>query len=286
MTLAASAVLALAACGGDGGDGGPGPTAGTGSTSTQASSTTSQGTTSPSTSSQGTSSTSSSKAKAKAKSSTTSSSSKPTDTGKPFDAQEFTGKLTKAVDANPTVSIDVTATINGQQGVTATGVQDLADDALDMQVDMGGQKLGYRLVDGQYYLAQPPKWVPVTQDSTNPLIKQTLEQVQLLSMRKQLDAFVAGVEKAGDKGPEEIDGVPTRHYTATVDTAKAYKQLGMTKDPGAPDSLIYDVWLDDDDLIRQMTFTQDDATATLSAKNWGDPVSIVKPKDSELAKVS
>lgn len=279
MTVAAAAVLALAACGGDGG---PGPTAGTGSTSTQASSTTSPSTTSPGTSS--TSSTSSTKTKTK--SSSRSSTSKPTDTGKPFDAQEFTGKLTKAVDANPTVTIDVTATINGQQGVTATGVQDLADDALDMQVDMGGQKLGYRLVDGQYYLAQPPKWVPVTQDSTNPLIKQTLEQVQLLSMRKQLDAFVAGVEKAGDKGPEEIDGVPTRHYTATVDTAKAYKQLGMTKDPGAPDSLIYDVWLDDDDLIRQMTFTQDDATATLSAKNWGDPVSIVKPKDSELAKVS
>lgn len=272
MTLAASAVLALAACGGDGG---PGPTAGTGSTSTQA----------PTTTSSSAPSTTSKTAKKTSSSSSSSSSSKPTDTGTPFDAKEFTGKLTRAVDNNPTVAIDVTATLNGKQGVKATGVQDLANDALDMQVDMGGQKLGYRLVDGQYYLAQPPKWVPVTQGSTNPLIKETLEQVQLLSMRKQLDAFVAGVETAGDKGPEEIDGVPTRHYTATVDTAKARKQLGMSKDPGAPDSLIYDVWLDKDDLIRQMTFTQGGVTATLTTKNWGDPVSIVKPKDSELAKV-
>lgn len=280
MTIAVCATLALTACGGDGG---PGPTAG----STSKAPSTSGTPAGSGTSDDAESSTSARSSKTTSSAAPTSSSStKPTNTGKPFDAKEFTGKLKKAVDDNPTVTIDVKATLNGKQGVDASGVQDLKNDALDMNVNMGGQKLGYRLVDGQYYLAQPPKWVPVTKDSTNPLIKQTLDQVQLLSMRKQLDAFVAGVEKAGDKGAEEIDGVKTRHYTATVDTAKAYKQLGMTKDAGAPDSLIYDVWLDDDDLIRQMTFTQDGATATLTAKNWGEPVSITKPKDSELAKVS
>ena len=105
-------------------------------------------------------------------------------------------------------------------------------------------------------------------------------------MRKQFDAFVAGVEKAGDKGTEEIDGVQTRHYTATVDTAKAYEQLGTKVDPNAPESLIYDVWLDEDDLIRQMVLTQEGSKATLSAKDWGEPVSIEKPADSELAEVN
>jgi len=187
------------------------------------------------------------------------------------------------VDANPTVQIDVTVTAGGQEIATATGQQDLANDSLDMQVDMNGQELGYRLVDGQYYLSQPPKWVPVTEDSTNPLIKQALEQVQPLSMRKQFDAFVAGVEDAGDKGTEEIDGVETRHYTATVDTTKAYEQLGTKRDPNAPDSLIYDVWLDEDDLIRQLVLTQEGSKATLRATDWGEPVDIDTPKDSELA---
>lgn len=206
-----------------------------------------------------------------------------TDTGTPFDPDEFTGKLKDSVEENPTVNIDVTATLDGEQDVTATGTQDLENDALDMEVDMAGQQLGYRLVDGQYYLSQPPKWVPVTEDSTNPLIKQTLETVQLLSMRKQFDAFVAGVEKAGDKGTEEIDGVETRHYTATVNTDKAYGELDADKDPNAPETLIYDVWLDEDDLIRQMQFTQDGAEATLVAKDWGEPVDISKPKDSEIS---
>ena len=208
-----------------------------------------------------------------------------TDTGTPFDPDEFTGKLKASVEENPTVTIDVTASLDGEQDVTATGKQDLENDALDMEVEMAGQQMGYRLVDGQYYLSQPPKWVPVTEDSTNPLIKQTLETVQLLSMRKQFDAFVAGVEKAGDKGTEEIDGVQTRHYTATVNTDKAYEELDADKDPNAPETLAYDVWLDDDDLIRQMQFTQDGAEATLKAKDWGEPVDIAKPKDSEISDV-
>ena len=285
--VTAALTLALTACGG--GDAGPGPTEGDayGNSTTPSAPSTSDGDPNSSTPSGSQSATSTKPdPTATASETSTSSSSSPTNTGTPFDPDEFTTKLKTAVEENPTVHIDVEATLEGQQGVTASGVQDLSADALDMEVDMGGQKLGYRLVDGQYYLSQPPKWVPVTEDSTNPLVKQTLDQIQLLSMRKQFDAFVAGVEKAGDKGTEEIDGVQTRHYTATVNTAKAYEQLGAERDEGAPESLIYDVWLDENDLIRQMTFTQDGAKATLTAKDWGEPVSIDKPADSELAEVS
>lgn len=273
MTLAASAVLALAACGGDGG---PGPTAGTGSTSTQAPTTTSKSTST---------SASSTKAKSSSASPSTSSSSKPTDTGTPFDPKEFTSKIERAIHRNPTVTIDVKMGAQGQPGITATGVQDLKNEALEMELDLNGQKFTYRLVDGTYYLAQPPKWVAITKGSTNPLVKQALEQTSALSMRKQLDAFVAGVESAGDKGSEKVEGVTTTHYTATVRTADVRKELGLDPDPNAPARLIYDVWLDEDDLVRKMSFTQNGANATLIAKGWGDPVSIVKPKDSELAKV-
>lgn len=281
---AAALALALSACGGDGG---PGPTEG--NSSTPAAPSTSDGDPNESTPS-GTAAddpeggdgedSDNGDSEDEEKPSSTS-----TDTGTPFDPDEFTSKLKASVEENPTVNIDVKATLDGEQEVTATGAQDLENDALDMQVEMAGQQMGYRLVDGQYYLSQPPKWVPVTEDSTNPLIKQTLETVQLLSMRKQFDAFVAGVEKAGDKGTEEIDGVKTRHYTATVNTDKAYEELDADKDPNAPETLIYDVWLDDDDLIRQMQFTQDGAEATLTAKDWGDPVDIAKPKDSEISDV-
>ena len=142
------------------------------------------------------------------------------------------------MDANPTVKIDVTAKIAGQSQASATGVQDLSADSLDMDVSLAGQQLGYRLVDGQYYLAQPPKWVKVDENSTNPLVKTTIDQVQILSMRRQLDAFVAGVEKAGNKGTEDVGGVSTTHYTATVDTATSLRELGMKPAQGAPETVI------------------------------------------------
>lgn len=284
-TAAAAAALALAlsACGGDGG---PGPVEG--NSSTPAAPSTSDGdpnVSMPSGTAADDPEVGNDKDSEDGDAEETKPSSTSTDTGTPFDPDEFTGKLKKSVEENPTVAIDVTATLDGEQDLTATGTQDLENDALDMEVEMAGQQMGYRLVDGQYYLSQPPKWVPVTEDSTNPLIKQTLETVQLLSMRKQFDAFVAGVEKAGDKGTEEVDGVQTRHYTATVNTDQAYEELDAEKDPNAPETLIYDVWLDDDDLIRKMQFTQDGAKATLTAKDWGEPVDIAKPKDSEIADV-
>ena len=270
LTLALATTLTLSACGGDGG---PGPTAGTGGDSVSNSSTPTPGGGKDSTPTLSNST----------KSSSTSSSTS-TDTGAPFDAAEFTDRLEAAVDANPTVKIDVTAKIAGQSQASATGVQDLSSDSLDMDVSLAGQQLGYRLVDGQYYLAQPPKWVKVDENSTNPLVKTTIDQVQILSMRRQLDAFVAGVHKAGNKGTEDVGGVSTTHYTATVDTATSLRELGMKPAQGAPETVIYDVWLDEDDLIRRMEFTLNGATARLLASEWGEPVSITAPSGSQLAK--
>ena len=90
---------------------------------------------------------------------------------------------------------------------------------------------------------------------------------------------------AGDKGTEEIDGVSTTHYTATVRTADVRRELGLDQDPNGPATAIYDVWLDDDDLIRKMSFTQNGAEAELIATDWGEPLTISKPTSSELAKV-
>ncbi|MGO1165610.1 MAG: LppX_LprAFG lipoprotein [Janibacter sp.] len=282
-TVAAAAALALTltACGG--GDGGPGPTAGDGfgNSSTPAAPSTSEGDPNSSTPS-GTSSASASAEGTSETSSSSSSSSTSTDTGKPFDADEFTTKIEEAIDANPSASIEVLLTVDGKDSGSATGIQDLENEALDMDLSFGGQELGYRLVDGKYYLAQGEKWIPVTEGSTNKVVENALDQAELLSLRRQLDAFVAGVEKAGDKGSEEIDGVKTTHYTATVDTAKAYESLGMEQDAGTPETMIYDVWLDEDDLIRRMSFTQEGSEAVMTASDWGEPVDIAKPKDSEI----
>src|SRR5699024_3244736 len=104
-------------------------------------------------------------------------SSTPTDTGKPVDPDAFTSRLEAAVERSPTAHIEIELLADGQMTASANGVQDLAANSLDMSVAMDSQELAYRLVDGEYYLAQPPKWVPVSQDSQNPLLRQTLQQI-------------------------------------------------------------------------------------------------------------
>lgn len=212
-----------------------------------------------------------------------SSSSTPTDTGKPFDPDEFTGQLEAAVGQSPTVHVDVQVQMNESMSATATGAQDLGRNALDMDVDLGGQQLGYLLVGGQYYLAQPPKWVPVDEGSENPMVKQTLQQIQILSMRNQLDAFVAGLEAAGVKGTEQVGGVSTTHYTARVDSERALSELGMDKAAGTADVILYDIWLDENDLIRKMSFSANGVSAVVTASDWGDPVDISKPSPGDIA---
>ncbi|WP_338750118.1 LppX_LprAFG lipoprotein [Janibacter alittae] len=258
--LAAALALAITGCADDGA--GPGPTAPQNESTPAAPSTSSGSTASP---------------EEAAPSST------PTDTGKPFDPEEFTTRLEAAVEETPTVRIDVQVQMNETMSAAAKGVQDLRRNALDMDLDLGNQQLGYLLVDGQYYLAQPPKWVPVEEDSDNPAVGQTLQQIQILSMRNQLDAFVAGVEQAGTKGKEKVGGVSTTHYTASVDSQRALAELGMEKAPGTADTILYDVWLDDDDLIRKMSFSANGVSAEVMASEWGQPVDISTPKPSEIA---
>ncbi len=210
-------------------------------------------------------------------------SSTPTDTGTPFDVNDFTGRLRAAVKDYPTADVHVTVQLSDGQTATASGTQDIERDEMEMDVDVAGQKMTYRLVDGIYYMSQPPKWVRIDPKTAQPAQKEILDQFTVLSMKRQLDGFVAGVVAAGDKGAEEIEGVQTTHYTATVDVEKAVKAMGGTFSEGSPEQVIYDVWLDDKDLIARMDLNLNGAKATLSATRWGEPVDLKAPADSELA---
>ena len=290
VAATAGLALALTACSGEGA--GPGPTAPESAASTAGGEgggpppSSEETTSTSSSSSEGDETTSDSADSEEPKDSSESSSnssSTPTDTGKPFDPEEFTDRLQSAIAESPTAHISLEIEVDGNVAMSAEGDQDLVEGALDMDVEMADQKLGYRLVDGDYYFEQPPKWVPVTRDSDNAAVRQALDQIQVLSMRNQFDAFVAGVEDAGVKGHEEVGGVRTRHYTATVDTTRSMAELEVEKEEGMPDEVVYDVWLDSEDRIRRISFELNGATTTVNATHWGEPLDIEAPTGSELA---
>lgn len=205
-----------------------------------------------------------------------------TDTGEPFDPEEFTDRLEAAVAETPTTHVVISIDSGGTTG-ESEGDQNLVTGEMEMDLDVAGQQATYRFVDGTYYLKQGSKWIAVDPETTDPSQRAVLDQVAQTSMKRQFDSFVAGIVGAGTKGQETVGGAETTHYTATVDTEKALAAVGDERAEGQPAELVYDVWLDDRDLIRKMEFDLGDLTATMTADDWGLPVSVDAPDSSDLA---
>lgn len=202
----------------------------------------------------------------------------PTDTGDPFDREEFVDQIKQAVKETPTAEVTITVSDNGTTVSSAKGVQDLDKDLVDMELDLGGVDYTYRHVDGRYYLAQPPKWVELKKGTDDAMI----QQFALLHAKRQLTAFTEGVTTVGDKGPEDVDGTPTTHYTAQIDIKKAYEAMREEPPADLGDTVIYDVWLDEDNLIRKMSLNTGTGEAVLTMDRWGEPADITAPKKSDL----
>lgn len=202
----------------------------------------------------------------------------PTDTGTPFDQAEFVDRLETALEDHPTGEVEAKVTIDGEVVTEAKGVQDLENDLVDMTINLADTNFAYRYVDGKAYLAQPPKWLELKKGGVD---DSTLEMLSQVHAKPRLEAFLAGLTAVTTKGQEDLDGETTTHYVAKVDSNKALEALGQDAS-GESQTLLYDIWLGDDDLIRKLSFTQGNGLAEMRIGKWGEPVSIVAPKKSEI----
>lgn len=192
-----------------------------------------------------------------------------------------TSSLRRGLRDSPSAQVQAEVELGGTT-VEATGAQDLDADALDMTVSADTLTFDYRAVDDRYLLAQPPRWVEIDPDSADATVRATLDQIQLLSLQRQLDGFLGGVTSVGEQGSEDVDGEETTRYTTVVDTERARDAVGGDPLPTTSDQLLYDVWLDEDDLIRKLVVDLDGTTVTLRADRWGEPVDIQTPDASEI----
>lgn len=178
----------------------------------------------------------------------------------------------------------VEMSVDGQMEMT----DDFAEGKMQLTVDMQGQTLEMRQVDGLFYVSGPPvtpagKWLEVDpQDSQNPMAQQLTDLSRSGDLNTTFDAFREGLEKVEYVGEEEIDGDTTDHYVFTVDAAKAAEAQGQMMPPGAPEQLTYDVWLTDDDLMRRVSFELGPVKAVIDATEWGEPVDVEAPPASDI----
>ncbi len=205
-----------------------------------------------------------------------------------YDAQELLAAMKAAVADKQ--SAHMTMTVNsGGQALDAEGDVSYAGKSTAMRLVMKAPQLGgtmeIRLVDGFMYMSVPPltpqgKFMKLdTNDPNSPF--GDLGDVTESDPLATFDAFDAGLQEAKYLGEEELDGETVHHYVLTVDAKKAAKAQGQPV-PKGTENVTYDLWIDDDDLMRQIEFTENGGGLTMRMDDWGKPVTVKAPPASAI----
>jgi hypothetical protein len=179
----------------------------------------------------------------------------------------------------------------GGQVMTISGVQTMKPVA--MRMTMNGAAFGGRLemilVKGTAYLSTSElpagKFVKVDPDSDDPMAASLGEMLKEINPNTTFDAFDAGLQKVEFIKTERLDGRKVDRYAVTVNVTAAMKAQGKKVPAGAPKSLVYTIWMGSaDHLMYKVLFELGGATMTMTASDWGKPVSITAPPASKIVR--
>lgn len=220
--------------------------------------------------------------------------------------------------------------------ITASGVVDAAAEQMQMEMDMGplfdqiagstGEELPPRLTgsmemvaDGSSFYMRSPMfsmmgaegWLSVTPEDLGTSDEALGLGAGAYDFTKTLDSLRGVVGEPDVIGQEEVRGVETTHYRASIDLAQALKdapadqrdeleaafeQLGGGKELSEVDMPV-DVWIDGDDLPRRMRIDmgspfaaarlgEGSMTMTMDFFDYGEPVDIEVPSPDEVTPMS
>jgi len=235
------------------------------------------------------------------------------------DAFSLAAAAERAVDA-PTVRFDMTVTAGQLGAVTVDGVVDNERGVSRLAMDLGSL-MGLGDVTGTggamevlfdsgagvvYFgadamgglLPTDAPWVSFDLEALAEASGQSLEDLRGEFAVDPADTAAAllAADDVTEVGDEVIDGVPTRHYRVTVDLAAALAavpqadadRLGSAEfgELDLPDSVVYDVWVTEDNQLRRSTFEMDVAGETtsvvLNVFADAEPAAIELPSGDEV----
>ncbi len=184
------------------------------------------------------------------------------------------------------VTMDLTA---AGQSMTVEGDTRLDEADPAMMLTMNGAAFGestveMRLVDDLVYMSIPPmtprgKFIKVDpKDKSNPLGASMGNLTDQMDPLSTFDAFDAGLRNVKYVGEESVSGENLDRYRVSVDFPAASRAQGQPVVPGMPKIVRYDIWLDDENLMRRMAFDLgQQVSMEMTASQWGDPVSVEAP---------
>jgi len=206
---------------------------------------------------------------------------------------DFSDVVTQAQQQAKSGHIEATLDAAGQTGKISADVAGLGDPAnltMAMTVGFGGRSLDLRLVDKVLYLkgvnSNPAKpWVQIDlSDRDNPLTT-LFDQAN----PESFTAYLRSVQDLQDKGVETVDGVQTRHYVITIDTAKAMAASPATKGTdvsklGLPAKLSPEVWVDTQNRpVRMLVALGNAGSVDVHFSDFGKKVSVSAPPAAKVS---
>lgn len=217
---------------------------------------------------------------------------------------EFVKTVEDGVRASTTAHMTMNIAAGASGKVTAEGDVDYTTKPPSMAMTMGlpaqatgGGDMDIRMVDGIIYmsmgqLTQGKFWKIDPSDPNGPFaalgMDKMLDQMDPAKALSQVQDGITKVTYVGSEG--DLD-----HYELTVDMKKMMASLGDGKlAQGAqaqlPDSLTYDIWLDDQNRFSKMSMDNlpmggSDASMEMTVSDWGKPVDISAPPADQITKM-
>ncbi len=182
------------------------------------------------------------------------------------------------------------------QAMTAEGNArfDSRDPVMSLSMDgaaFGGSTVELRVVDGLVYVSLPPMTPPGKffevdpQDPNDPLAANMGDLTSQMDPRSTFAAFDAGLRKVKYVGEESVSGEDLDRYRLSIDFAAASKAQGQPVTPGVPETVTYDLWVDDENLMRRIDFDLGrKVDMTMTMDEWGEPVTVQAPPADKIAK--
>jgi hypothetical protein len=150
----------------------------------------------------------------------------------------------------------------------------------------GGGTVEMRVVDRMAYLSMPPmtpegKFVEIRPGDPDSPLAGMAGQMRV-DPRDSVKAFRTGLREVTFVGVEAVAGEELERYRITVDVRAAAKAQAMPPMAGAPKTVDYDMWLDEDALMRRMELDMSGVTMEMELSAWGEPVTIEAPARKDI----
>lgn len=183
----------------------------------------------------------------------------------------------------------------GGEQVSLEGTADLAGETAELDVMITMAEMGEMqliLADGEAYIAMPPltpqgKFFAVPASELDDLVDGGI--TKSLDFESTWEGWDVGAQAVRFVGSEQVRGEQMDHYAVVVDTAAAAEALGEAAGAteempleGMPAEVTYDVWVDAQDLMRQLSFEMEGGSIEMSIDSWGQDFDITVPAPGDV----